>query len=124
MNTTPNMQSDHARQESIAARPSAPALWASAFVLLALVITQAGRITGGGASAIAGNVAQVNDLTVLTAEASDGQDNLILLDRRSERIFVYGIVQQQQNVQLIESYDMKEVFRNARNQMGGAGQRP
>lgn len=124
MNTTPNMQSDHARQESSPVRPSAPALWASAFVLLALIITQAGRITGGGASAIAGNVAQVNDLTVLTAEASDGQDNLILLDRRSERIFVYGIVQQQQNVQLIESYDMKEVFRNARNQMGGAGQRP
>lgn len=119
MNSAPNT---NGRQGSDSVQVSAPALWASAFVLLAMIVTQAGRITGGGAEAIAGTVSRVNDLTVLTAEAGDGQDNLILLDQRSERIFVYG-VEQRQNVQLIESYDMKEVFRNARNQMGGA-QRP
>jgi len=92
------------------------ALWASAFVLLAMIVTQAGKI---GPVAMAGNVSTVNDLTVLTASGGDGQDNLIMLDRRSERVFVYG-VELQNGVRLLESYDLKEVFQNARNASGGA----
>jgi hypothetical protein len=97
-----------------------PALWASAFVILAMIVTQAGRIGAGASSAIAGNVSTVNDLTVLTAAGGDQQDNLVILDRRAERVFIYGVARQG-GVQLYESYDLKQLFIDARSAMGAAG---
>jgi len=100
--------------------PAPAALWASAFVILAMIVTQAGRITGGASTAEAGLVSTVNDYTVMTASGGDGQDNLILLDRRAERVFIYG-ANARDGVRLIESYDLKQMFRGARSAAVGAG---
>lgn len=99
---------------------ASPALWASAFVILAMIVTQAGRIGVGSSSALAGNVSTVNDLTVLTAAGGDQQDNLVILDGRAERVYIYGVARQG-GVQLFESYDLKQLFRDARSAMGVAG---
>lgn len=119
-----DQRTEHAASQGIGQPAS---LWASAFVLLALVITQAGRIDGGGARAYAGNVSTSEDLTVLTASGGDRQDNVIVLDRRAERIFVYGVENVRSGgVKLYESYDLKQVFRNARVSGGApaSGARP
>lgn len=115
--------SDHTglpRVSSVPARRldiSAAALWASAFVILALVIMQAGRSNSGGAPAYAGNVSLVGDLAILTAEAGDQEDILAILDRRSERMFIYG-VNSRREVELFQNYDIGRVFAEAREASG------
>jgi len=100
--------------------PAPAALWASAFVILALIVTQAGRITGGVSTAQAGLVSTVNDFTVLTVSGGDEQDNLILLDQRAERVLIYE-ANAREGVRMLESYDLKQMFRGARSAAIGAG---
>ncbi|MCB9838493.1 MAG: hypothetical protein H6813_04075 [Phycisphaeraceae bacterium] len=102
------------------ATPAPAALWASAFVILALIITQAGRIPGGVSTAQAGVVSTVNDYTVLTASGGDGQDNLILLDQRAEKVLIYS-AKAREGVRLMDSYDLKQLFDNARRATVGSG---
>jgi hypothetical protein len=99
--------------EAPAARfdPGAATLWASAFVVMALIITQASRL-GLGSAAYA-DVSEVGDITVLTAAARNDDDVLLVLDRRTESLSVYGIV----NRAAIRTYttqDLRDLFIRAR----------
>lgn len=87
------------------------ALWASAFVIAALVLTQAGRLTGLEPTAAA-DVSEVADLTVVTTNAGSGWDVMALLDRRGEVLYVYG-VSGGRNVELYQVQKLNEVFEQA-----------
>ncbi|MEC9373492.1 MAG: hypothetical protein VYC34_06595 [Planctomycetota bacterium] len=94
----------------------AAALWASAFVILALIVSQAGRLPGVN-PAYAGNVSEVGDLTILTADSGDNEDILCILDNRSEKLFIYG-VQNRQSVELFQTYNLSQTFTDARRAAG------
>ena len=64
-------------------------LWVLAFVLMALIVIQAGAQQGfGGRTANAGMVSQVGSVTVMTADAGN-DDVLLVLEGRSEELYVY-----------------------------------
>jgi len=72
--------------------PSAAVLWASAFIIGALVITQAGRLPGNPAYAEMSSV--INGVTILTSSSGRGPDaapyELIwVIDTRDEAVLVY-----------------------------------
>jgi hypothetical protein len=91
--------------------PGAAALWASAFVIAALVITQAGRLSSGNAAYA--DVATSDDLTVSTIFAGVDDDVVAVIDRQTERLYVYG-VEQASRVELLQSHDLKELFTQGR----------
>lgn len=66
-------------------------MWASAFVLLGLIVLQVQGLAQiqGGSAAHAGMVAQTGPLTALTADAGGGEDLLLVLEGRSEELIVY-----------------------------------
>lgn len=96
MHTTPD---DASVPQSTAAQPRAPGeaaarttvplagLWASAAVIAALIIVQAGRMTGS--EAYAGLVLQGDQYTLLTSRSGSSEDVAVVIDHRSEEIFVY-----------------------------------
>jgi len=90
----------------------AAALWASAFVLLALIVTEAGK-RNAGARAMAGDAASVADLAVLTAASGTEEDVLCVLDQRNETLSVFG-VEQGRSVQLLQVQDLRQAFVQAR----------
>lgn len=72
--------------------PSAAVLWASAFIIGALVITQAGRLPGNPAYAEMSSI--VNGVTILASNSGRGDDadpyELIwVIDTRDEVVLVY-----------------------------------
>lgn len=95
------------------------ALWASAFVLAGLVLTQAATLPVAS-SQVAGTVSSVEDLTILTASTGAGEDVVLVLDNQTDDLFVYG-VQNRSAVELIQSYDVGRLFTDARS---GAGLSP
>jgi hypothetical protein len=88
----------------------AAALWASAFVLMALIGVQASHL--GGAPAQASGVVAVDGMVVLTAASANGEDVLVVLDERAETISVFG-VENQRNIRLYEKRDLAELFESA-----------
>ncbi len=73
---------------------SAATLWASAFVIAALIIVQAGRLAGPTAYAEA--VDNRGDYTLLTARSGRGPDEkpyevLYVIDNRDQILMVYEI---------------------------------
>ncbi|TVQ29955.1 MAG: hypothetical protein EA376_14325 [Phycisphaeraceae bacterium] len=96
-------------------------LWTSAFLIMAMILTQAARL-GAGSPALAGNVATIGDLTVLTADAGDSEDILMVLDRRTETLLIYG-ARDRRDVELHQTYDLSRVFSDARG-ASGLGRRP
>lgn len=90
----------------------AAALWASAFVIGAMIISQASRL-GAGNPAYAGNVSEVGDLTVMTASAGDNEDVLAVLDRRDEILYIYG-VEQGRDLTLYQIHRVNELFQEAK----------
>ncbi len=90
---------------------NAAALWASAFVIMALIVTQASRL-GLGSAAYA-DVSEAGDLTISTAASRDGEDVLLVIDGRTESLSAYGIV----NRSSIRSYpvhNLRDLFTQAR----------
>ena len=87
----------------------AAVLWASAFVLIALIITQASTI--GGATAHAGSALAVNDLVVLTAQSTSADEVLVVLDQREEQLFVYGV--ENRGLRLYDVQDVADLFSQA-----------
>lgn len=85
------------------------AMWASAFVLAGLLLSQAGRITNTPASAEM--VSQSGQYTALTAR-SGSEEVLVVLDERNEKLFVYR-VHNQERVDLHEKHDLDALFRTA-----------
>jgi len=95
------------------------ALWASAFVLAGLVLTQAATLPVAS-SQISGTVSSVEDITVLTANTGAGEDVVLVLDDRTDDLFVYG-VKNRNAIELIQSYNIGRLFSDARS---GAGLSP
>ncbi|MBX3365300.1 MAG: hypothetical protein KF866_11115 [Phycisphaeraceae bacterium] len=93
---------------------ASPALWASAFVLIALILTQAGRLVGN--TARAEMVSQTGPYTVMTADGGNN-DILIVLDARSERMHVYAATQR--SVDMLQSFDVPQLFSDARQRTRG-----
>lgn len=99
---------------------STAALWASAFILAAMVIVQAGRLVWPlGASARADLVASIGDHTALTFN-SGNDDVLAVLDGRGEQIYAYRL-QSQNRIELLRAYNVKELFETGRRL--GAGRK-
>ena len=96
--------------------PGAATLWACAFILFALILTQASRL-GGPATAGAELVSHVGDLVTLTANAGNNEDILLVLDGRSDRILIYGVEQGDQLV-FRSSYETAELFQTGRAASG------
>ncbi|MHC5113066.1 MAG: hypothetical protein ACYTGP_01400 [Planctomycetota bacterium] len=70
------------------------ALWASAFVITALVILQAGRLPGN--PAYAGTAVNGNEFTLVTANSgrggqADPNELLYILDSRAELLMLYEV---------------------------------
>ena len=95
--------------------PSAVSLWASALVILALVIVQAGRMDPGHLAFA--DVSEIGDLTILNADAGGGEDVVVILDRRDERVYVYGLLNR--NPELLVAENLAELFTRAREIAGG-----
>lgn len=73
---------------------SAAALWASAFVIAALAIVQAGRLPGN--SAYAETASELGDYTLLTARTGKGpedrpNESLWVIDNREQVLIVYEL---------------------------------
>jgi len=94
--------------------PSA-ALWASAFIIVALIIVEAGRTTGS--LAMAEMVSQAGEYTVMTTEGGTDEP-LFVIDERREKLLVYQ-VEQQRRVQLRTIEDLPQLFRDARSRAEG-----
>jgi hypothetical protein len=93
-------------------------LWASAFVLFALIIMQAQPLLaqiGGGHAASGGMVSQVGQLTVLTADAGT-EDVLLVLEGRGEELFVYRA--DRNGVQFQQRLAIPKLFQDARMMAG------
>ncbi|MCC6285420.1 MAG: hypothetical protein IT439_08985 [Phycisphaerales bacterium] len=94
---------------------ASPALWASAFVIGALVLSQSGRMVGS--TARAEMVSQTGAYTVLTVDG--GTNNvLVILDKRSEELFVYN-ANSQSTVQLETRLPLPKLFTDARQKAKG-----
>ncbi len=96
------------------------ALWASAFILAAMVVVQAGRLVWPlGPEARADLIATVGDTTTLTFN-SGNDDVLVVLDGRGEQLYTYRL-QGQNRLDLLRAYDLKELFGTGRRL--GAGRK-
>ncbi|MBL9141591.1 MAG: hypothetical protein JNK53_06960 [Phycisphaerae bacterium] len=92
---TPHTTPETTRTERKGVNYAAAALWASAFILGALTIVQAGRLPGSEAYAGAAN-ASIDGSSVVTVPTGLGPDNkpyeaLWVLDGRSEMLSIYYI---------------------------------
>jgi hypothetical protein len=94
------------------------ALSISALVLTLVVLTVAGRglLPVAHASA-ASEVAQSGDYTALTCDGGN-EDILVVLDGRSEQLFVYKVLNQT-SVQLYQREDVSRLFSDARARARG-----
>jgi hypothetical protein len=94
-------------------------LWASAFILLGLIVVQAGRSTGQWSNAARADVvARVGDLTMLTAGATSSEDIALVLDGRGEQLYVYR-VKNRESLDFVRRYDLPTMF--ASGERTGAG---
>ena len=97
-------------------------LWASAFVLAAMIVVQLGKIGGRGSVALAelpaGDVvSRVGDYTVLTFNGGN-DDVLAVLDGRAEEIFTYRVKNLNQ-FEFLGRDKLADLFTAARRAGGG-----
>lgn len=109
------------------------ALVASAIILFALIMVQAGRAAGGGVpttdrardAAFAASmsmsdvVSRVGDFTLMSFDG--GNDDVVLvLDGHAEELFAYSI-ENQKTVKLLARYKLADIFRQAAALGAGQG---
>lgn len=99
------------KQTTIA--PSA-ALWASAFVILALILVTAGR--GNGNAAYAEMVGTAGDYTIMTTNGGS-KEIVLVLDERSEELLAYKILNQKE-IELYQKLDLSQTFSDAKRWSG------
>jgi hypothetical protein len=95
-------------------------LWASAFILLVLVMIQAQPLLaqgllGGGHTASAGMVSQAGSVTVMTADAGN-DDVLLVLEGRGEELFVYRT--SRDGMQIQQRLAVPKLFQDAKAMSG------
>jgi hypothetical protein len=84
------------------------ALWASAFVLMGLIILQSSRLTG---EAQAGVVSSTTGHVILTSEAQN-EDLILVIDGRAEQLTVYRPTRN--GIDLVQVYRLPDMFADAR----------
>ncbi|MCL4741540.1 MAG: hypothetical protein KJZ54_04980 [Phycisphaerales bacterium] len=92
-------------------------LQASALVLLGLVIAKAAPLLGGEARG--DMVARSGSYIVMTTDGGN-EEVLVVIDERAETVSVYKVVNQQ-NVQLFQRADLRDIFTAARAKRHGRG---
>jgi hypothetical protein len=90
------------------------ALWASAFVIGAMVIVQAGRHADNAARA--DMVTEVGDLVIMTAQGQN-DELLYMIDNRAEDLLIYEVAQQK-SLDLIRKEHLPDLFKSARASAG------
>lgn len=94
-------------------------LWFSAFILIGLVVVQAGRLASHRFNAARADlVSRVGDYTLLTTNEQSSEDLAVVVDGRGELLFVYRI-QNQKALELVRKYELSTLF--ATGQRIGAG---
>lgn len=99
--------------------PAAATLWASAFVVAALIIVQAGHLPG--VAAHADMVTDRGSYTVMTASSGRGTNTspyelLYVIDSREQTILVYEIESDRNRREIVlrDSYSLEQQFQRAR----------
>ncbi|MFU8827823.1 MAG: hypothetical protein ACNA8P_00125 [Phycisphaerales bacterium] len=98
-------------RNSIRLDSGAAALWASAFVIMAMIITQASNARLGKAAHA--DVVTVGSLTVTNVKAREDSDVLLVINDAQERLYVFGI-EQGRTLQLLETQSIPDIFTSAR----------
>jgi len=89
------------------------ALWASAMLIVALIIVQAGRIP----TATADMVAAAGGVQIMTT-LGPSDELVYVLDTRDERLYVYQVVNQN-SLELLDRQDVAGIFTAAAAQAAG-----
>jgi hypothetical protein len=89
----------------------AASLWASAFVVMAMIITQASDARLGKEARA--DVTTVGSLTVTNIQSREDADILMILNDAQERLYIYGL-EQGRTLELLQSQDLAEIFASAR----------
>lgn len=97
------------------------ALWASAAIILALIIVQAGRLGTPESQARADLVSQSEQYTILTFNGGN-EDVVAVLDGRGEELFLYQ-VKNRTRLEFIGREVLPTLFQNARGTGGGGGRK-
>lgn len=95
--------------------PGALSLWASAMMITALVIIQAGRVDTGHLAYA--DVTEAGDMVITNANAGGGEDVLVMIDQHEERVFVYGL--QNRAPEMLVAENLRDLFVQAKAQAGG-----
>ena len=96
----------------------AAVLWASAFVIIALIIVQAGRLPGN--AAYAEMVADRGSYTLMTADSGRGGDEdpnevLYVIDSREQTLLIYEVEDaRKRQVIYREGQPLDQLFQRAR----------
>ena len=96
------------------ARRSNTALWASAFLIVGMILTQAGRVRLEAVARADGS--EVGDLTIATFGIADGSEPIAILSRRAERVFFYGV--ERGKLKLLATESLPDTFVRARELAG------
>lgn len=91
------------------------ALWASAFVVFALVLSNAGRL--GESQARAEMIASVGEYRLMTTDGGN-EEVVLVLDNRNEDLLVYK-VKDQTKLELFQKLEIDRVFTDGRRAAGG-----
>lgn len=86
----------------------AAALWASAFVILALILTQASRF-GAGSAAYAGEYAEVGQFKLLSGDSGNNEEYIAVLNTIDETLSMYGI-ENARSLELYQSQPLRDLF--------------
>ncbi|MCA9310314.1 MAG: hypothetical protein KDA21_03860 [Phycisphaerales bacterium] len=92
---------------------AAAALWASAFVIMALIIIQAGQVGTGPNAAWAETISDVGDYEIMTVPVGNLEEVLVVLDSRDETIYTYAT--SARAVELQDFRNVREMFELAQN---------
>ena len=112
------MQTDRPAAATANVSASSAALWASAFVLGALIIAALGR--GMGNEARADMVSEVEDYTILTFD-SGNDEGVAIIDERTEDLLIYQI-RNRQSLEFITRANLSQVFQEGQRIVEGLEQ--
>lgn len=105
-------------QHTVSMNTGAAVLWASAFVIGALIILQAGRMHGNAAHA--NMAADRGSYTLMTADSGRGGDTdpyeiLYVIDSREQVLLVYEVEDaRKRTVAIRDGYSLDTLFQRAR----------
>ena len=91
------------------------ALLGSAVVIAALIVAAGGR---GLVQPATADVTAIGSQTMLNLRTGTDEDVVVLLDGREERLFVYQ-VQNQKDLKLVSSEDLRDLFTKAKAASSG-----